>query len=270
MNRKRRHFLSAGFFIFLFFCFSVLMSSAQASIVLKIMGVNPSKEQTQKVTLKAFLPKEIKPEHVIDREDLDLIYDTQQGAYYVYGEYDLVPGETIAKEVEMEDIWMIPTDELVTLRSEAVKTAELLKDTDFEERVIFLKQSIESKLNKIEEKQSVPPLNSQKHISDYRDNLKLMEEVKADLLLARSLLTKAKSLPSVTVWKVFIAVIGILTVIALALYFVWHKQLKGLGSELKEDSGSMQDMMPQKHEMKEDDKINPEDIEKIINEEEDK
>lgn len=266
MGRERKYFFVLSFCVFMFLCFSVFQFYAQASIVLKIMGVNPSKEQTQKVTLKAYLPKEIKPENVINREDLDLIYDTQQGAYYVYGEYDLAPEETIAKEVEMEDIWIIPADELVTLRAEAVKTAELLKNTDFEERVNFLKQSIENKLNKIEEKQNIPPLNSQKHISDYRDNLDLLSSVKADLLLERSLLTKAKAIPSVTVWKIFGAVLGVLTIIALALYVVWHKQLKGL-NEMQENADSAAQDMPREHEAKKGEEINPEDIEKIIKEE---
>ncbi|UCD15161.1 MAG: hypothetical protein JSV34_05435 [Candidatus Omnitrophota bacterium] len=256
----------------LFFClftlFFIFVSFSEASVVLKIMGVNPSKEQTQKVILKAYLPKEIKPEHIIDKGDLDLIYDTKEGAYYIYGEYDIAPGETISREVEMKDIWVIPEDELATLRGEAVKNAELLQDTDFEDRVNFLKQSIELKLDKIEEKQSIPPLNSQKHISDYRDNLELLESVKADLFLARSLLTKAKVLPSVTVWKIFIAVIGFLTIIAVVLYFVWHKQLRGMGKAHEGAEEGAEEVMPKEHKTKKEEEIKPEDIEKIIKEEE--
>ena len=57
------------------FCllFSVLCSlysaDAQArSIVLRIRGKNPSKEETQQIAIKVYLPKEVRPGDILDKE----------------------------------------------------------------------------------------------------------------------------------------------------------------------------------------------------------
>lgn len=245
----------------------MVISQAQAgTVILKILGVNPSKDQTQEVVMKAYLPKEIKPSDIVDKEDLEVIYDTEEGAYYVYGNYQLGPKEVVEKTVELTDIWTISEEELETLRNEAVKTVELLQNTDFEERVKFLKSSIEYKLNKIIEIQKVPAINSQKHISDYRNNLELLKQVKDDLFLTRSLLAKAKVLPSATVWKVFFFIIAFLVVLAVTLYLVWHKQVKTmipsvLNGEPEEEKSK--EAVPQRFKMQNEDR-GTEDIREIM------
>lgn len=257
-------------FIFLFLC----LPFAYASIVLKIMGVNPSTEQEQVVMLKAYLPKEVKPEDVLDRGDLELIYDTQQGSYYVYGEFSVPPRETIEREVELEDIWHISNTELESIRGEAIQTAKLLENTDFEERAVFLKQSIETKLNEINKRQSVPALNSQKHISNFRDNERLLDIVKEELMLARSLLAKAKSLSPVSIWRIIIVVLGLLTALGLALYIIWHRQVSVITSSatfsdrMAEPSSAKKETSgPQIHKPQEEKNIKGEDVEKIMREE---
>lgn len=264
MNKLRR--------VLLFFtlCLLIFSQAGAENIVLKILGINPSVDQTQKISLKAYLPVEVKPTDIVDKEDLDLVYDTKEGAYYVYGEYELEPEQIVEKAVEIRDIWTISEGDLESLRGEAVKTARLLENTDFEERVNFLKLSIETKLNKIKEGQETASINSEKHISKYRDNLKLLQEVKDDLLLARSLLAKAMAIPSVAVWKIFFVVLGFLSVLALCLYYIWHRQVKIMlpAPSLEGDSDDKEDLTPQRFRMKTED-IQSEDLEKIIKEEED-
>ncbi len=81
MRTKRILLIKILFLIF--FLFSCPLS--MANIILKVVAVNPSKEQNQKADVKAYLPKEIQPEHILDKEDLEISYDTQQGSYYVLG-----------------------------------------------------------------------------------------------------------------------------------------------------------------------------------------
>lgn len=212
-------------FVFLSLLFLFTYNS-WANVVLKVMAINPSQEQTQKVPLKAYLPKEVKPEDIAEKGDLEIAYDTQQGSYYVYGEYELKPGETLEREIEIRDIWAIPDSELESLRLESIKLADLLKNTEFAERVSFLKNNIDSKLNQIGESQRSAPANPEQRISDFRDNLKILESVKADLSLARSLLSQAKPLPTVIVWRLIIAIIIFLGVLAASFFFIWQKQAK--------------------------------------------
>jgi hypothetical protein len=196
--------------------------------VLKVIAVNPSKDQPQKAQIKAYLPKEVKPEDIIDKGDLETIYDTQQGSYYVYGEYELKPGEVMEKDIEITDIWVISATDLESLRAEAIKISDMLKNTEFADRVSFLKFNIESKLNQIIEAQKNAPPNPERHISEYRDNLRTLDSVKTDLALARSLLSQAKPMPTVVIWRVIIAIIIFLGLLGASFYFIWQKQLKVL------------------------------------------
>ena len=50
---------------------------------------------------------EVKPKDIIYKGDLEIAYDTQQGSYYVFGEYEIKPLETLEKEIEIKDIWLI-------------------------------------------------------------------------------------------------------------------------------------------------------------------
>ncbi|MFA6078855.1 MAG: hypothetical protein WC779_03825 [Candidatus Omnitrophota bacterium] len=260
-------------FVLSFFIISILSVSAfAANIVLKVMAANPSKEQVQKVIVKAYLPKEVKPEHVVDKGDLEIAFDNQQGSYYVYGEYELKPGETVEKDIEIRNIWAIEAADIETLRSEADQLTGMLKNTEFSERVSYLKNSIDTKLDQIIESQKVAPANPEKHISNHRENLKALESVKADLLLARNLLSQIKPFPAMMVWKLIFAIIIFLGVIGASFYFIWQKQVKVITNDTfytpskkegKEDGGKSG---PEKHETGGEKGLEPTDIENIMKE----
>jgi len=221
------HQFCCWFFGLLVFWFFSASAHAEGEITLRIMAINPSKDQTQKAEVKAYLPKELQSEDILDVGDLEVAYDSQQGAYFVYGSYDLKPGETLEREIEIKDIWQIPVEELESLRTEAEKTAKLLEHTDFQERGEFLRAVIEAKVNKIIERQRVTAVNPEKHIFDHRDNLALLDSVKAELLIARSLLTQARPKTAVVmVWKLFIGIVLFLGLLGVSFYIIWHKQLK--------------------------------------------
>ena len=241
---------------------------AWANITIKVLGVNPSKTQEQNVTLKAYLPKEVTPSDILSRSDLEMTYDTQQGAYFVFGDYMLEPEGSIEKEIVIKDIWVIPNAEIENLRTEIDKTIELIKNTEFEERAKFLKESIETKLERIVGRQSASAANPQAHISEYRDNLDLLEAAKQDLILARSFLSQAKRLPSITIWKVFFYVIAFLGILAASLYFVLVNQSKTLKENL-EVLGAVskeEEPAPEQHTAQEKKKVSAADIEDMMKE----
>jgi len=202
------------------------IAAEQGNVIIKLVAVNPSKGQTQKVTLKAYLPKEAKPDDVVDMADLTATYDTQQGSYFVSGEYEIKPGEFLERDVEIKDIWVVPDKEISQLRQEVAQVRELLKNTDYAERIDFLKTSVDNKLNQIIESQLNAPINPERHISNYRDNLKTMDIVKQDMVLARSLLSQGKGLPTTAVWKLIFAIIIFLAFLGISFYVIWQKQLK--------------------------------------------
>jgi hypothetical protein len=229
----------------MFLIFFISPAYADNSITLKLVVANPSKGQTQTVPLKSFLPREVKPEDVIDKDDLDIAYDTEQGVYYVYNTYEVKPGQFLEKDVELKDIWVIPDNEIDSLRKEAAQMEQLLKDTDYYERAAFLRSGIDSKLNEIAENQKNSPASAELHISNYRDNLRLLELVKQDLLLERSFLTlQGNGIPRAIFWRLFLGVIGFLALFITGFYFIWQRQLKFMAKDTFEKEENMGEESP--------------------------
>ncbi len=216
-------------FVILFLFFLVLtVGEVEANLVLKVIVVNPSKEQTQKFPVKTYLPQEAKPEDIIDMGDLEAAYDTQQQCYFVYGEYELKPGEILEREIELRDIWIIQNTEIESISKDLVKLSDLLIGTEFSKRFIFLKDGIESKIKQITESQKNMPSNPELLISNYRENLKILETIKADLALARSFLALLRPFPVATIWRLILVIVIFLGILGAGCYIIWQKQIKTL------------------------------------------
>ncbi|HQP91461.1 MAG TPA: hypothetical protein PLU24_02185 [Candidatus Omnitrophota bacterium] len=223
----------------------LIAAYAEASIVVRAVVVNPSSVQKKRVPFKSYLPKEIKPENIIDAGDLEMAYDPKENAYYVFKDFELQPKEAVTVEIEMEDVWKIAEAEISSLREEAGKLTKVLANTDYYERAAYLKNSIESKLNQVEHTQNTQNPNPGGYISDFRDNLKLIESVKADLAAAKSLVTEAKNIAPMLTWKLIIAILVFLGLLGLIFFIVWQRQIKSLaevtddfaGDKSKEETG---------------------------------
>ncbi len=262
MKRWRFFVLALSFFIF-------ATSELQASIILKVIAVNPSKEQAQKVPMKITLPKEVRPEDVIDKGDMEIVYDTQQGCYVAYGEYELKPGETLEKEIEIRDIWTIPNSEIDNINKDLAKLTDLLKNTEFSDRLDFLRNNIESKLNQITQSQKDAPANPEQLISNFRENSKILESAKADLALVRSFLSQLRPFPAGTIWKIILLIIIFLGALGGSFYLLWQKQLKNIiqhdtffAAEKKEDF--VTELKPERHEAKEEKGFQTKDVDNIL------
>jgi hypothetical protein len=213
-----------------FFC----ASYAEANIVVRAVLVNPS-SQKRNIPFKSHLPKEVKPENVMDMGDLEIGYDPKEACYYVFKDYTLGPKESLTVEIELEDVWKISSGEITTLRGESAELIKILANTDYYERASYLKHSIESKLNQIELTQKKVNASPGGYISDFRENLKLIEAVKADLVAAKTLVAEAKSIAPALTWKLIIAIVVFLGVLGLVFFIIWQKQIKSL--EFMDDLG---------------------------------
>ena len=256
-----------SFLVFGSFRFLVPTVHADDALTLRVMAINPSKEESQPTEIRAYLPKEIQPEDILDKGDLEIAYDSQESAYFVHGQYELKPGETLEREIRLKDIWLLSAEELESMRSEATKTAKLLENTDFKERAEFLKTVIETKLNKITERQQSPSANPDRHISAYRDNLALLDSVKSDLVAARSLLTQAKPKAEVVVvWRLFVGVVVVLGLLSLSFYIIWHKQLKTITAPTfgTEPTAEPAARIGERRQAKDVKPIRPDDLEQMI------
>ncbi|MDD5020284.1 MAG: hypothetical protein PHS61_07715 [Candidatus Omnitrophica bacterium] len=243
--KMHKHNILRTLFFSLFSVLCFLPSAVEANIVVRAAVVNPSHTQSRKVPFKSYLPKEIKPENIVDMGDLEIAYDPKESAYYVYKDYDLAPRESVVVEIEMEDVWKVPEGEIASIREEADKVTKLLENTDYFERAKYLKQSIGDKLDRIERTQNVVNPNPGGYISDFRENLKLLETVKTDLQAAKTLMTEAKEVSPMLTWKLIIAVVAFLGVLGLIFFVIWFKQMKSISNLTEVFKTPSQDMQPE-------------------------
>lgn len=218
----------------IFFVATAHFAFAESSVVIKLVAVNPLADQVQTATVKSYLPKEVQPEDILKKGDLQVIYDAQQGSYYVYGEVELKPSEVWEQEVELRDVWYVADAEIESLRAESVKYGEMLKGTEFADRITFLCGSVETKLKLIQDGQKTSPANPEQRISVFRENLRVLESVKADLATVRSLLAQIKPFPVKAVWGMILAIVVFLAILGVSFYFVWYRQVKS--ASVVEDS----------------------------------
>jgi hypothetical protein len=229
MNRYQKIFIIFILSGLLFNIFAV-----QASIIVNAIVVNPSKNKEQKATLQAYLPKEITPEDIIDREDLEVGYDVDKSVYYVYKEVQLGPGESVKKQIELKDVWIISEKELNSTVEKAESLIEGLKGTKYYDQAEAITNMVKNHADQILTKQnkemdSLPEI----HIAAYRQNMKLLNKIKKDLLpKLESMNMEIKPATQVPVEKIFVkaswwiilGVVSFLGLLSLVLFFFWHKQ----------------------------------------------
>ncbi|MFA5092325.1 MAG: hypothetical protein WC543_00010 [Candidatus Omnitrophota bacterium] len=207
-------------------CFFSLIQTSFAAITLRVMAVNPA-DTEQTVPVKVYLPVETKPEDIIYKEDLEVGYDTQQGSYYIYGEYNLKPKEVLEKLIELKDIWVIDELQIANLRQEAKDLLESFKKAGSAEKGNVFYQSIDKKLQEVTQMQQASSASPGYHISNYRNSMSLLSSAKADLLAAKTLLAEVgpKGFARFT-WKIILFIIIFLGVLGAGFFFIWQRQSK--------------------------------------------
>ncbi len=241
-------------------------------LVLKIMIVNPSPKHQQKYPIKAALPAEIEPRHILSKEDLQVAYDAENGNYYLTQEVILDPGQSVVKTIEVEDVWRISTDTLKGLSEEAAGLMKKMQGTTYEEKARLLVQNTEVLLTQIYESQDDPKMTPQQHIELFHDNKQKLKEIELDLVALRRLvfdstgekgITKSGegaagsfgflgagfrandlgknlsgAIPGWVAWRIIFVIIGLLIVATGVFYGIWVSQLRKIEQNKPESSST--------------------------------
>ena len=207
-------------------------NQAQASIVLKTMVVNPSRSKIQTAVLKAYLPKEVTPEDVIGFGDLRIDYYIEKGLYYVYKEFELAPGESVNRSIEIKDVWIISKTELETLTGRAKELVEDLEKTVYFDMAVILQTDLEEKSGEVLNKQEqVLDASLQTHIAVYRDNAETLDSMKIILVKLEKMFIESRintgttgKVSVKTTWWVILGVIIALGLISFIFLTIWYHQ----------------------------------------------
>lgn len=216
-----------------------------------IVEVTNDTAEQKKVNPKFYLPKEVRPEHIIDAKGFEVRFDEIQGVSYLTKEEDLGPNEKKRFDIQIKDIWNIKQSEIEGLKERTRKAFKLLERTEYAESANYLVKNIKDNLEKIEASQARQKTITE-HISAYRANIGYFEiaekDVQAleDLLAAvreelersklRNVLQKVRSFKSIadiaeaifgtkpspnTAWKIITGIVifvGIFTAIHFAIW----------------------------------------------------
>ncbi|MFC1509592.1 hypothetical protein ACFL60_07915 [Candidatus Omnitrophota bacterium] len=168
-------------------------ASSLEKIVFNVVASNPSATKTQSVPIKTYLPTELTPEDVLDKGGLELKHDPEKSVYYLFKDSVMLePKQTKVFTVKVKDIWVIPEDEIKALRKQTERIAKQLKNISGGKEAV---DSIYKRLDEITASQNDYTVSRKEHIGAYRLNLKVVEEIKEDIVKTEKLAKVPKKLP---------------------------------------------------------------------------
>ena len=236
-RRAAKMMLISLFFLAVF----TVNALAAGTVKMRIVLVNPSTTKTQTKSVKNYLPKEVTLKNIIDNGGLDVDYDQEQGLFFVAkSAVELAPSETKTFEVVFDDVWQIPSERTESIRNQTNAVIEKLKNTTYFNQADLIAKSILGRLDDIDKNQNDPNVSKQQRIAYYRDNLKVMQQVKDDLDKLEKLLVAVggppnlelieksdinlKSPSSKTTWIVIFIVLIFIGILSATFYFTWMRQ----------------------------------------------
>ncbi len=149
-----------------------------AGLFIKLVAVNASADQSKDYQLKYYLPKELKPEDVLDLGGMEIDYDIDKQSYFVYGTIPLEPKESKTISVEVKDVWKISNKTVEAIKKQIDENVTRLQSTDRAEAANTLKEGLMKNLNKIVAQQENYSENIERRIEEYRANAQQLNEIK--------------------------------------------------------------------------------------------
>ena len=173
-----------GIFFFCLSCMLFIATPLFASVTLKISASNPSSFSEKIVPVKAYLPKGILPEHVIDSSGLNVDFDEKQEQTYVHKEMNLKPREEASFNVEIEDIWLFDNEMLDDLRDQTRTIVNKLEQTEYVNKALQIKNAVEGYLDELvdtQDKALITKTGPIEHISAYEINKESLALIKESI-----------------------------------------------------------------------------------------
>ncbi len=216
----------------------------KSTIKLRVVAVNPSKDKSQAVPIKIYLPKEVIPDDIIEMGELQVGYDSTKGVYYAFSEgVELKPQEARVFEVHLEDVWKVKSEEMEKLRNQTNLALKHLETTPHASAAQVIVESIGRRLTEITVKQEDVTISREEHIGAYRVNLMMMDQIKQDVKMLEKMLQasgvapaieflkdaeleKKDDISKITAWKLIFAIIAGIALLGAGFYVRWFFALR--------------------------------------------
>ena len=203
------------------------------SVEIHFLITNPDSNK-QTVKFKAFLPEEVRPEHVMDLSGLKIDYDANAGVYFVSGDITLGAKETVTRKVEIKDIWVFSDEEIESIKSQAKGLLPTVEKTQYFAQGAVLKNDIDSTLNIVLLRQEESYSSPQDHIVMYRENKELVKRAENNLEKLKDLVVQAGASQGVvgkvggiqtfSTWGIILAMVFGFGLLAAVIFSMWRHQ----------------------------------------------
>ncbi len=231
------------------------------NIYMRILAVNPSKDEAKTVDIREYLPQEVTSKDIVTTSGLNVEYDTERGLYYVHKEnIELPAGRTLTFTVELKDVWHIPAEKLDTFKSQTEYILDSMKDTPQYSAVKNVSSEIDEQIKKILTSQGESEgLSFKQQVASYRDNLIVLNQIQANIERMRNFMmaagrggengssqramledSKLKSdIPSKTAtWMVIFIIITFVLVLGASFFFAWIRSSRSIEKSTEETTES--------------------------------
>ena len=212
-------------------------------VILSVVAVNPSADQTKVVPVKINLPQEVTPKDIMETGELSLEFDESRGAYYVFKDgVALAPKETRVFEVTVRDVWFIPQRELDSLKDYTALLLSRLEKSDYYKTAKPLADNIVGRLDGIMGTQNDETLSRKSRIGAYRYHLQMVTTIKEDLARMEKLLTftggppvpemleesplKSDAPSTTTTWLVIFLILIFVGLLGGLFFFTWNRRMQ--------------------------------------------
>lgn len=154
--------------------------SKEKLVRMVIEAENPPTESKRMIEEKYYLPFEVKPEYIVNRENFEIKFDEEKGKPYLFKEEEFESGQKKRYEIGIRDVWYVEGKDIEYLNKRAVYANDFLKESRFEKTAQYLFDRCLNKLNGIVESQKIQR-EILEHISSYRQNVKLFDGARRDV-----------------------------------------------------------------------------------------
>ncbi len=203
------------------------------SIRINFLITNPA-DTPQPIDFKAFLPQEVKPEHIIDIDGLSIDYDISANTYFISGQINLQGKESITRKITIKDIWFFPNEEIRSIRTQTESILDFLKKTQYHAQGIILKNDIDDSLGALLARQEKGLASPEEKIIAYRENLQRIERAERNLEQLKKLMTQAETergivgrlggIQTFSVWGIILAIMFCFGLLTAVIFAMWRHQ----------------------------------------------
>lgn len=208
--------------------------------VIRIRVSNPSPKEKRKIMLRQDLPQEIGPDDVIDAGGLEVHFDNARRVTYVADDtLELEPGKEQEFVVKLRNRWVLKSDRLQALRSDATNLLAIAKAQKSYVSIHTLAESVIKELDEIQA-QTPPAEIGRDYVAFYRGQDQRIKVLEAKILKTKEFfqpkdidnkvpenpLTQLRPPTLRTTWMIIYIILGFLFVFSLLFFLRWYGKSK--------------------------------------------